>query len=60
MTALVARTVDGNESSFDVRWARWQEAGAAQDRVLNRRAAGVAVLAFCALVNWLVMSVYLA
>jgi hypothetical protein len=43
------------DASFDVRWARWQEHGAAQDRTLNRRAAVFASLAFSAVALWLVI-----
>jgi hypothetical protein len=59
MTTSLAPTVDGSESSFDVRWARWQEGGAVQARALEQRAAVAAVLTFCALATWLVISVYL-
>lgn len=58
MTTSAARTVDGTDSSFDARWARWQEAGAAQARTLDRNAAVIAVLAFCALATCLVIAVY--
>jgi hypothetical protein len=58
MTPSSAETVKGTEPTFDVRWARWQEHGAAQDRAWNRRAAVAAVLGFCALTAWLAVSVY--
>ena len=58
MTASLALPVDGTESSFDLRWARWKETGAAHDRALDRRAAVAALLAFCALATWLVIAVY--
>ena len=54
MTASIALPVDV-DASFDVRWARWQERGAAQDRALNRRAAVLALLAFSAVATWLVI-----
>ena len=56
MTAPIALPVDV-DASFDVRWARWQERGAAQDRTLNRRAAVFALLAFSALATWLVIAI---
>ena len=59
MNTSLAATVDGTDSSFDVRWARWQTAGAAQDLALNRNAALVAALAGCAVVAWLASAVYL-
>jgi len=60
MTTSSAAAIEGTESSFDVRWARWQEAGAIRDRALDRRAALIAVLAFCVLAAWLVAAVYQA
>ena len=60
MTTSLAGTVDGPDSSFDGRWTRWQEAGVAQDRALNRRAALTAALAACALAAWLAIAVYQA
>ena len=60
MTTSLVQAVDGAESSFDVRWARWKETGAAQDRALDRRAAVTAVLALCVIATWLVIAVYLA
>jgi hypothetical protein len=59
MSTSLVGTADGTESTFDMRWARWREAGAAQDRVLNRRAAIAATLAACAVAAWLIMSVAL-
>ena len=56
MTAPIPLPVDV-DASFDVRWARWQERGAAQDRTLNRRAAVFALLAFSTLATWLVIIV---
>jgi hypothetical protein len=58
MTTSSSGTVTPTEPSFDVRWARWQEAGAAQDRALNRRAALFGALAFCAVAAWLAIAVY--
>jgi hypothetical protein len=43
------------DASFDLRWARWQERGAAGDRTLNRRAVVCALLACAALTTWLVL-----
>jgi hypothetical protein len=60
MSTPLAGTVDGTDSSFDVRWARWREAGAAQDRSLNRRAALTGAFVACAVAVWLVISIALA
>jgi hypothetical protein len=49
---------DRTESSFDARWTRWQQAGAAQARLWDRRAAFIAALAFCAAAAWLAVAVY--
>lgn len=54
MTAPIPLPVEV-DASFDVRWARWQERGAAQDRALNRWAAVWALLACAALATWLVI-----
>ena len=59
MSASLAGTVDGTDTAFDRRWARWRKAGAAQDRALNRRAVIVAALAASAVAAWLVFSVTL-
>jgi hypothetical protein len=56
----LAGTVDGTDASFDVRWARWHDAGAAQDRALNRRAAIAVALMAAAVAAWLAISVSLA
>lgn len=60
MTTSSSETVDGSEASFDVRWAHWQEAGAAQARALDRRAAIAAIVVFCTLAAGLVIAVYFA
>lgn len=54
MTAPIPLPVDV-DASFDIRWAHWQERGAAQDRTLNRRAAFFALLTFSALATLLVI-----
>ena len=59
MTASAARTRYDSDASFDARWARWQEAGAAQARALDQRIAAIAVLTFCALATSLAIAVYL-
>ena len=56
MTAPIPLPVDV-DASLDVRWARWQERGAAQDRTLNRRAAVFALLAFSAIAAWLMTAI---
>ena len=44
--------------AFEARWARWQQAGAAQARLWDRRAGVTAALAFCAVAAWLALAVY--
>ena len=60
MTAPVTRSPLPHDDSFDARWARWQAAGAAQDRAWNRRATVLGVLGLGALSAWLAIASYLS
>ena len=52
MTTLVALT---DTRTAEQRWADWAARGAAQDRIGQRRAVGVAITIACALIVWLVI-----
>jgi hypothetical protein len=60
MTAPLVHPAEHPEDSFDGRWARWQEAGAAQDRLWTRRVLAVAVLTLCGVATWLAVAIFQA
>jgi len=58
MTAPSPHSVDYDDV-FEVRWARWREAAAEQDRVGKRRAIVAAVLVGTGIAAWLAVALYL-